>query len=59
MRCQAGKGHKDMNYRVIDKENYYRSGVFHHFTEYGYKVGKISMKEQKVLFEKVVETGNR
>lgn len=25
--------------------------------EYGYKVGKISMKEQKVLFEKVVETG--
>ena len=28
-------------------------------TEYGYKVGKISMKEQKVLFEKVVKTGNR
>lgn len=25
-------------------------------TEYGYKVGKISMKEQKVMFEKIVET---
>ena len=24
--------------------------------EYGYKVGKISMKEQKVMFERVVET---
>ena len=23
----------DMNYRVIDKEKYYRSGVFRHFTE--------------------------
>ena len=22
-----------MNYRVIDKENYYRKGVFRHFTE--------------------------
>ena len=22
-----------MNYRVIDKEQYYRSGVFRHFTE--------------------------
>ena len=28
-------------------------------TEYGYKVGKISMKEQKVMFEKVVEIGDR
>ena len=28
-------------------------------TEYGYKVGKISMKGQKIMFEKVVETGNR
>ena len=28
-------------------------------TEYGYKVGKISMKEQKVMFEKIVETENR
>ena len=27
--------------------------------EYGYKVGKISMKEQKVMFEKIVEDGNR
>ena len=27
--------------------------------EYGYKVGKISMKEQKVMFEKIVETENR
>ncbi len=26
--------------------------------EYGYKVGKISMKEQKVMFEKIVEDGN-
>ena len=23
----------DMNYRGIDKEKYYRSGVFRHFTE--------------------------
>ena len=28
-------------------------------TEYGYKVGKISMNEQKVMFEKIVETENR
>ena len=28
-------------------------------TEYGYMVGKISMKEQKVMFEKVVEIGDR
>jgi len=27
-------------------------------TEYGYKVGKISMKEQKVMFEKIAEAGN-
>lgn len=27
--------------------------------EYGYKVGKIYMKEQKVMFEKIVETENR
>ena len=27
--------------------------------EYGYKVRKISMKEQKVMFEKVVEIGDR
>ena len=25
-------------------------------TEYGYKVAKISMKEQKVMFEKIAET---
>ena len=25
--------HKDINYRVIDTEKYYRSGVFRHFTE--------------------------
>ena len=25
--------------------------------EYGYKVGKISMKEQRVTFEKLVEDG--
>ena len=24
---------KKMNYKVIDKENYYRKGVFRHFTE--------------------------
>ena len=28
-------------------------------TEYGYKVAKISMKKQKVMFEKTAETGNR
>ena len=28
-------------------------------TEYGYKVGKISMKEQEVIFEKIAGTGNR
>ena len=28
-------------------------------TEYGYKVVKISMKEHKVMFEKIVETENR
>ena len=27
--------------------------------EYGYKVGKIYMKEQKAMFEKIVETENR
>ncbi|SEP56419.1 hypothetical protein SAMN02910369_00189 [Lachnospiraceae bacterium NE2001] len=27
--------------------------------EYGYKVGKISMKEQKVMFEKVGEDENK
>ena len=33
MRCRVRKGRMDMNYRVIDKEKYYRSGVFRHFTE--------------------------
>lgn len=28
MRCQTRKGRIDMNYRVIDKEKYYRSGVW-------------------------------
>ena len=28
-------------------------------TEYGYKVGKISMKEHEVIFERIAETGNR
>ncbi|SCZ79178.1 hypothetical protein [Pseudobutyrivibrio xylanivorans] len=28
-------------------------------TEYGYKVGKISMKEQKIMFERIMEIGNR
>ena len=28
-------------------------------TEYGYKVGKISMKEQKVIFEKLEEVGDK
>ena len=28
-------------------------------TEYGYKVEKISMKEQEVIFEKIAGTGNR
>ena len=28
-------------------------------TEYGYKVVKISMKEQKVMFEKLEEAGNK
>ena len=27
------KRREDMKYRVIDKEEYYRSGVFRHFTE--------------------------
>ncbi len=28
-------------------------------TEYGFKVGKISMKEQKVMFEKTGEDGDK
>ena len=27
-------------------------------TEYGYKVEKIFMKEQKIIFEKIAETGS-
>ena len=44
-----------MNYKVIDKEQYYRKGVYRHFTQ-DCKLGKVQRGKRAVNYAGVSET---